>query len=696
MLGGWRAHRGREGSGTFIREEREVTRSWQLRVLGLLVVMAGTGLLAVSSTPDGGRAVGIWPAGLATACLLVAQRRRTPQLLVVILAVVVGTIWLGGRPLGVAVGYGLATTVEAWVVWRLFSRGQAATPVLRTDRDIARFVSAVSAGAVVVATGAFLTSWVTGWGSPPLVALSLATAHLASQITLLPFFSDLHPHAAVAPPVERVVQWILILTITPLVFYPPDFPSLVFMVIPLLGWAALRNGPWEALVQLVVVLGIAIGMTTYGLGPFASAASRLGLPVDVQGIVLATYAIDCALVVIPLMLTVGQQLSNAREASAERDKVQNIVNGATGVAIIGTDERGRVTLFNPGAQRLLGYAPDEVLGRPTTMFHTASAVAEQARELGVRGDFEEVVQALASPRRAGTDLRFLRKDGTERTHSLTLTRMVDDRGRVTGYVSTSEDVTDRVQAATALQEALDKERRAVENLREIDAVKDAFVSSVSHELRTPITSIVGYLEMLREGEFGDLNPHQSDAVRRVADNSSRLLSLIDDLLTLSRVQDEGMTQVDRVFDLRDVVRDGHDVVAPSWSRRTLTVDLGLPEEPVPMVGDRDMMERVVVNLVGNAVKFTPDGGRVAIVLRRDGDEAVLEVSDTGIGIPLEEQDRLFTRFFRSSAAQKQAIPGSGLGLSIARAVVAKHGGSVTVDSALDRGTTFRVRLPVVV
>ena len=135
-------------------------------------------------------------------------------------------------------------------------------------------------------------------------------------------------------------------------------------------------------------------------------------------------------------------------------------------------------------------------------------------------------------------------------------------------------------------------------LREVDAVKDAFVSSVSHELRTPITSIVGYLEMLQEGLFGELNRGQVDAVRRVAANSSRLLGLIDDLLTLSRVQDEKLTPADRAFDLRGVVRGGHDVVAPAWERRDLTVSLDLPAEPVPFVGDRDMMERMVVNLVG--------------------------------------------------------------------------------------------------
>ena len=138
------------------------------------------------------------------------------------------------------------------------------------------------------------------------------------------------------------------------------------------------------------------------------------------------------------------------------------------------------------------------------------------------------------------------------------------------------------------------------------------------------------------------------------------------------------------------------MVAPAWEHRDLTVSLALPAEPVPFVGDRDMMERVVVNLLGNAVKFTPDGGHVAVRLTCREDVAVLEVSDSGIGIPRQEQDQLFSRFFRSSVAQKRAIPGSGLGLSIAKAVVEQHGGTIEVDSDLEAGTTFRVQLPIVV
>jgi PAS domain S-box-containing protein len=402
------------------------------------------------------------------------------------------------------------------------------------------------------------------------------------------------------------------------------------------------------------------------------------------------------LVVLPMMLIVGEQLHNASEAAAERDKVQRIVNGATGMAIIGTDRSGLITLFNPGAQRLLGYAPEEVMGLPTTILHTQAAVGEKAAELGVDPDFRAVALALTAPERAGSDMLFVRKDGVQRNHSMTLNRLVDDRGKVTGYVSTSEDVTERVEAQAALVEALAVERTAVERLREVDRVKDTFVGSVSHELRTPITSIVGYLEMLGEGEFGDLNAAQADAVRRVSANSSRLLLLIDDLLTLSRVEDDELVLADRALDLRSLVRAGYDVVAPSWETRDLEVRLELPDEPLPFLGDRDMIERVVVNLVGNAAKYTPDGGRFEVLLRPEAEQAVLEVRDSGIGIPAGEQHRIFTRFFRSSSAQRQAIPGSGLGLSIARAVVEKHGGSIGLESAEGEGTTFRVRLPLVV
>jgi PAS domain S-box-containing protein len=654
--------------------------------------MAVFGTTAVSAAPDGGAAIGIWPVGAATACLMVAPRPRTTLLVPLVGVLASVSIWVGGRHADVAAGLGAGLAAEAWVTWRVLAQGRRERAPLRTSGDLARFLAAMAAGALVMAAAGALTSLATGWGTPWVLALTVGTSSLVAQLTVVPFFCRLRNHLPLAPFGERVAQWLLILLIAPLVFVPTEFPSTVFLVIPVLVWGALRNRPYEALAQVIAVLAFAIPLTTWGHGPFANAGSRFSLSVDGQGILLATFGVVCALVVIPLMLSVGEQLENARQTAAERDKVQNIVGGATGVAIIGTDEQGLITLFNPGAERLLGYRAEEVLGRETRVLHSEESIREKAAELGVENDFAAVAAALVDG--GATDMKFARKDGEERSHSMSLNRIEDDRGKVIGYVSTSEDITDRVEAQARLVEALETERQAVERLREVDQVKDAFVSSVSHELRTPITSILGYIEMLEDGVYGHLGPEQLDAVKRVATNSTRLLSLISDLLTLSQVQDDSIGLADRLVDLRKIVGAGVAVVAPTLQRRKLTLELDLLDEPAPFLGDRDMLERVVINLVGNAVKFTPAGGRIVVSLGADADCWVIAVADTGIGIPEQEQERLFSRFFRSSLAQEQAIPGSGLGLSIAHAIVEKHEGRMSVDSAVGEGTTFRVHLPI--
>lgn len=658
-----------------------------MRLALLLVAVGLFGATAVWAAPDDGWVIGIWPVGLATGAALLAGRRRVLGVLAAVLAIAFLTIAVD-RPVEVAAGYAAGIVAETALVWWLLTRGRSGPASLRSDHDLRVYLGASTAGGAVAAIAGALTAALADWGAPGLVALALGTAHLASQLCLIPLFALLPDHGPSAGPGERVLQWVSILVITPLVFLPHDFPSLVFLAVPILAWGAFRMAPVEALLQMIAVLAFAISMTTLGLGPFAEVPSEYGMSVDARGILLATFATTCAVIVVPLMLRAGVHIETARSAAAERDRMRNVVDGTQGVAIIGTDELGRITLFNPGAERLLGYTRGEVMGLPTRFLHSAEAVARKADELGVEHDFTKVAHTIMDRDLVATEMGFLRKDGDERSHAMTLSRISDERGHVIGYVSTSEDVTERLRTQSALEQA-------VERLREVDAVKDAFVSSVSHELRTPITSILGYLEMLEDGSYGALNQSQRDAVRRVSSNSDRLLGLIDDLLTLSRVQDSGLGGAERAFDLRTAVEGGYSVVAPVLKSRRLEMSLDLPEEPVPFHGDRDLMERVVVNLVGNAVKFTPDDGAVAVGLEVLGDFAELKVADTGIGIPVAEQPRLFTRFFRSELAQKNAIQGSGLGLSIARGIVEKHGGSVAVTSAVGEGTTFRVRLPVV-
>jgi len=662
------------------------------RVGTLLFAMFSVGWLAVTSRDPSALASEMWPAGLAAAAVFTTRRRQVPLVLVLVWVLAFLTFVLGGRPPGLALGGAVGVALEALVIaWVLTDRGRV-RPALRDDAELIRFIVAVAAGGVVAAASSTAALALSGGDALWLIGLGTLVGHTSSAFFLLPFFVLTDEHHSVAGPKERVAQWVIALVVSTLVFVPDGLPALLFMVIPVLGWAALRSPLREVQWQLLMVATVGTVLTTFGFGPLAEAPARYALPEDLSGILLQAFLITCALVVIPLSLAVGKQIENARAAGVERDKVTQIVNSAN-IAIIGTDAIGRITSFNPAAERLLGWGPDDVLGRFTTMFHTDDEVARLAELVGTEADFDQVALALADPDCEAVDVKFLRKDGAERTHSMTLSRVIDGRGGVIGYVSTSEDVTERVRAHQALVEALATERRAVERLQEVDEVKDTFVSAVSHELRTPITSIVGYLEMLQDGAYGELNERQADAVARVDGNSQRLLSLIDELLTLSRVQEQGLGLGDREVDLVRVVATACDVVAPAWATKGLDASVDLPGGPVPFVGDEDMLERVVVNLVGNAVKFTPPGGRIGVRLHLEADGAVVEVTDTGIGIPPEEQELLFTRFFRSSTAQQHAIPGSGLGLSIARHIVEMHGGTVGVESEPGVGTTFRVHLP---
>jgi signal transduction histidine kinase len=256
-----------------------------------------------------------------------------------------------------------------------------------------------------------------------------------------------------------------------------------------------------------------------------------------------------------------------------------------------------------------------------------------------------------------------------------------------------EELLEAEQTARAEAEAI--QRLLTEQntqLRELDLMKDEFVSLVSHELRTPLTSIRGYLDLLLE-EGGNLTPEQERFLGVVDRNSERLLDLVGDLLFLAQV-DAGKLTIEREdVDFEQVVQDSVETLRPiAESRRTKLVT---SISPVPrLVGDRARLAQVLDNLLSNALKFTPEGGRVSVSLHADGDRAVVEVQDNGVGIPGAEQNRLFERFFRSSRATENAIPGTGLGLAITKAIAERHGGRISVESEEDVGTSVRVELPL--
>lgn len=246
----------------------------------------------------------------------------------------------------------------------------------------------------------------------------------------------------------------------------------------------------------------------------------------------------------------------------------------------------------------------------------------------------------------------------------------------------------------ALAEAEAARRLLIEQndrLRELDRLKDEFVALVSHELRTPLTSITGYLELVLADPALDAEHRRFLEV--VERNSGRLLRLVSDLLLVAQIESGKLTLRAGEVDLAAVAAESVEALRPAADARG--VELRLEAAPVPPLrGDRARLAQLLDNLVSNAVKFTEPGGHVLVALAQNGEGVRVAVSDDGIGIAPEDQRRLFDRFFRAEGAQERAIGGTGLGLTIARAIAEAHGGELGLTSAVGEGTTFEVSLPL--
>jgi two-component system, OmpR family, sensor kinase len=229
----------------------------------------------------------------------------------------------------------------------------------------------------------------------------------------------------------------------------------------------------------------------------------------------------------------------------------------------------------------------------------------------------------------------------------------------------------------------------VEGLRELDAMKSQFVSSVSHELRTPLTSIKGYVEMLAAEDVGPLNAEQREYATIALRNTARLQRIIDDLLTLSRI-DAGRLELE-LLDLGNVLEDVREAVEPLAYQREIRISLEAAPS-LTVLGDRARLDQALGNLVSNAVKFSPAGETVLLRARREDGQTLVEVSDSGVGIPRDEIPELMKRFYRASTAG--TVEGTGLGLAISREIIERHQGRVEVESEEGIGSTFRVRLPL--
>ncbi len=231
---------------------------------------------------------------------------------------------------------------------------------------------------------------------------------------------------------------------------------------------------------------------------------------------------------------------------------------------------------------------------------------------------------------------------------------------------------------------------------ELDQLKSDLVTTVSHELRTPLSSILGYCELLADGEFGELDPTARGMIDVIARNSRRLSRLLADLLLLAQLDSATADGAWDRLDLAELLREVSGVTAGQAEAAGLRVDLDVPAQadPLWLHGDRAQLRHALLNLASNAIKFSRASGSVRFHLAVDGTDALLEVIDDGVGIHSEDLPRLADRFYRTTAARIEHVQGAGVGLSVVQAIAARHHGELQLDSRHGEGTTARMRLPL--
>lgn len=362
----------------------------------------------------------------------------------------------------------------------------------------------------------------------------------------------------------------------------------------------------------------------------------------------------------------ARDVTQRHEAEAGNRRLASIVQFSND-AIVTVALDGTITSWNPTAERLSGYSQDEAIGQPISILAPADADDGLANLMK---------QVRAGQEISHFEIRRVGKDGREADLLVSVSPLFGVYGEVEGASMIARDITEQKRAR-----------------EEIERAKAEFFGSVSHELRTPLTSIIAYTELLEDMELDNLSEQGRNAVAVISRNAQRELRLVGDMLLVTRIQEGRFSLQPEAMDLRRVVENAVEAVRPTAEASGLDLRLEAGEMPESR-GDPHRIGQAVDNLLSNAIKFTKSGGWIEVRLRRAGDNAVIEVEDTGLGIPEAEQRRLFERLFRASSALQHQIQGVGIGLSIVKAIAEAHGGSIRVASVEGKGTTFTLEIPL--
>ena len=355
--------------------------------------------------------------------------------------------------------------------------------------------------------------------------------------------------------------------------------------------------------------------------------------------------------------TMSRELRGSISAlNADRNKLKAILSSMEeGVVAVDRDER--VVHLNGVAAQLLKVSEEHALSRPVWELARLREVSEILGEVLESSENVSRVVRLTGP--------------PERVLDLRATPLLGENGPV-GAVLILEDVT---------------------RLRHLETMRRDFVGNVSHELKTPVTAIRGMIETLLDDPEIDPALHQR-FLQRVLLQTERMGNLVTDLLSLARLESADALSDSAPLDLVDSVKHTIRALQPMSEARSVSIRAELPDEPLYSIGDEEFLGQAISNLLNNAIKFSPEGGRVVVRLRQEGSRASLEVQDFGIGIDARHQERLFERFYRVDKARSRELGGTGLGLAIVKHIALSMDGEVSVESTPGKGSTFRMHLPL--
>jgi len=366
-------------------------------------------------------------------------------------------------------------------------------------------------------------------------------------------------------------------------------------------------------------------------------------------------------------LTDRMRLEETLRLSEERNRI--LIQGVRDYAIILIDPEGYISTWNEGAERIIGYSSREIIGQHHSRFYPSEDIASD-KPL-------RVLQTAREQGRAEDEGWRVRKDGSRFWANVVVTAIHDPTGRLLGFTEITRDMT---------------ERRRVQTLEESGRLMTEFLAMLGHELRNPLAPVRNATAIIRERKHGDASIQwASDVIDRQV---SHLGHLVDDLLDVSRITSGKISLHREPLDLSLVVDRAVEGIRPLIDARNHRLEVALAAEPLSVMGDLTRLSQVVLNLLDNSAKFTPEGGHIRLSAAREGGEVLLRVHDTGIGIAPELLGRIFDLFTQGERGLDRSEGGLGIGLALVRRVVEMHGGTVEARSAgPGKGSEFVLRLP---